>query len=141
MILCTKSCPTRVTPGTVDRQIPLSMGFSRKECCSGLPLISPGACPDEGIESAPISHIGRWILYVLCHLGSPKKPQNACAYMCIHTHTHTHIYIHTYTQFVCVSYTNTVEHSCIYIYVYIHIQYLCVSLHKYLEYFCICKYI
>ena len=29
--LVTKSCPTLVTPWTVARQAPLSMGFSRQE--------------------------------------------------------------------------------------------------------------
>ena len=33
-------------------QAPLSMGFSRKEYCSGLPCPPPGDLPDPGIESA-----------------------------------------------------------------------------------------
>ena len=37
--------PTRVTPQTVARQAPLSMGFSRQEYWSGLPFPSPaGDC-------------------------------------------------------------------------------------------------
>ena len=39
----TKSCPTPC-------QVPLSMGFFRQECWSGLPFPSPGALPDPGIE-------------------------------------------------------------------------------------------
>ena len=35
---------------TVARQAPLSMGFSRQECWSGLPFPSPGDLPDPGIE-------------------------------------------------------------------------------------------
>ena len=38
------------TPCTVTHQIPLSMGFSRQEYWSGLPLPSPGDLPDPGIE-------------------------------------------------------------------------------------------
>ena len=38
------------TPGTVARQAPLSLGFSRQECWSGLPLPSPGDLPHLGIE-------------------------------------------------------------------------------------------
>jgi len=38
--LVTKSCPTLMTPGTVACQAPLSMGFSRQEYWSGLPLHS-----------------------------------------------------------------------------------------------------
>ena len=39
-----------VTPWTVAYQAPLSMGFSRQECWSGLPSPSPGDLPDPGIE-------------------------------------------------------------------------------------------
>ena len=37
------------TPWTVACQAPLSMGFSRQECWSGLPFPSPGDLPDPGI--------------------------------------------------------------------------------------------
>ena len=33
-----------------DPMVPSSMGFSRQEYCSGLPLPSPGDLPDPGIE-------------------------------------------------------------------------------------------
>jgi len=39
-----------VTPWTVAYQASLSMGFSRHEYWSGLPLPSPGDLPDPGIE-------------------------------------------------------------------------------------------
>ena len=39
-----------VTPWTVASQAPLSMGFSRQECWSGLPCPPPGDLPDPGIE-------------------------------------------------------------------------------------------
>ena len=39
-----------VTPKTVARQAPLSMGFSRREYWSGLPFPSPGDLPDSGIK-------------------------------------------------------------------------------------------
>ena len=39
--------------GTVARQVPLSMGFSRQEYWSGLPFPSPGDLPDPGIK--PVS--------------------------------------------------------------------------------------
>ena len=38
------------TPWTVAYQAPLSMGFSRQECWSGLPFPSPGDLPNPGIE-------------------------------------------------------------------------------------------
>ena len=42
-----------VTPGTVTRQAPLSMRFSRQEYWSGLPFPSPGDLPYPGIK--PVS--------------------------------------------------------------------------------------
>ena len=39
-----------VTPWTVARQAPLSMGFSRQGSWSGLPCPPPGDLPDPGIE-------------------------------------------------------------------------------------------
>ena len=37
-------------PRAVAHQAPLSMGFSRQECWSGLPFPPPGDLPDPGIE-------------------------------------------------------------------------------------------
>ena len=42
-----------VTPWTVARQAPLSMGFSRQEYWSGLPSPSPEYLPDQEIEPRP----------------------------------------------------------------------------------------
>ena len=39
-----------MTPWTVARQAPLSVGFPRQEYCSGLSLPSPGDLADPGIE-------------------------------------------------------------------------------------------
>ena len=41
-----------VTPWTVAHQLPLSVGFPRKEYWSGLPVPSPGDLPDPGIQRA-----------------------------------------------------------------------------------------
>ena len=40
-----------VTPRTVARQAPLSMGFSRQEYWSGLPCPPPGDLPNSGIKA------------------------------------------------------------------------------------------
>ena len=40
-----------MSPQTVAYQAPLSMGFSRQECWSGLPFPSPGDLLDPGIET------------------------------------------------------------------------------------------
>ena len=41
-----------MTPWTVARQTPLSVGFPRQEYWSGLPLPSPGDLPNSGTEPA-----------------------------------------------------------------------------------------
>ena len=43
-----------VTLWTVARQAPLSIGFSRQECWSGLSFPSPGDLPDSGIKAASL---------------------------------------------------------------------------------------
>ena len=45
-----------VTPWTVVHQVPLSVGFSRREYWSGFPFPSPRNLPDPGIKSmSPVS--------------------------------------------------------------------------------------
>ena len=39
-----------MTPWTVARQVPLSVGFSRQEIWRGLPFPHPGDLPNPGIE-------------------------------------------------------------------------------------------
>ena len=41
IVKITQSCLTLVTPRTVARKVPLSIGFSRQEYWSGLPFSSP----------------------------------------------------------------------------------------------------
>ena len=57
------------TPWTVNRQAPLSMGFSRQEYWNGLPFPSPGIFLIQG-SNPGLLHC-RWILYCLSHQGSP----------------------------------------------------------------------
>ena len=53
LVVSSLSCPTLVTPWTVDHQTPVSMVSSRQEHWSRLPLPSPGDLLDPGIE--PVS--------------------------------------------------------------------------------------
>ena len=48
--LVSKLCPILVTPLTVARKAPLSMGFPRQEYWSGLPFPSPGDFLHPGIK-------------------------------------------------------------------------------------------
>ena len=60
--LVAKSYLTLVTPWTVARQAPLSLGFSRQEYWSGLPFPLQGDLPDPGIEpTSPASAGGFFI--------------------------------------------------------------------------------
>ena len=61
-----------VTPRTIARQAPLSMGFSRQEYWSGLPFPPPGESfqPRDQTLNSYASCIGRWVLYHSRHLGS-----------------------------------------------------------------------
>ena len=48
-----------VTLWSVARQAPLSMGFSRQECWSGLPFPPPGDLPTQGSNSS-LLHFLHW---------------------------------------------------------------------------------
>ena len=65
VLTCFSCVQLFVTPWTVARQAPLSMGFSREEYWSWLPFPSPRDLPDPVIErtSLYISCIGRWVIY------------------------------------------------------------------------------
>ena len=58
MLSRSRNVPLLVTPWTVARQAPLSMGFSRQEHWSGLPCPAPGDLPDHGTESTPLALAG-----------------------------------------------------------------------------------
>jgi len=50
-VLVAQKCPALCNrTWTVARQAPLSMGFSKQEYWSGLPLPSPGDLPEAGIK-------------------------------------------------------------------------------------------
>ena len=58
MLSCFSCLPLFVTLWIVDCQAPLSMGFSRQECWSGLPFPPPGDLSDPGIK--PTSCLLYW---------------------------------------------------------------------------------
>ena len=51
-----------VTSWTVARQAPLSMGFPRRECWSGLLFLFAGDLPNPGIESKSPALVGRFFI-------------------------------------------------------------------------------
>ena len=61
-----------VTPWTIVHQVPLSLGFSQQEYCSGLPFFPPGDLPHLVIESVyPVSPALQEDFLPLSHWGSP----------------------------------------------------------------------
>ena len=65
-----------VTPWTVARQAPLSMGFPRQENWSGLSFSSPGDLPNPGIEPmSPVSPALVGLLFTTEPPGKPLDPQ------------------------------------------------------------------
>ena len=63
-----------VTPWIVVGQAPLSMGFSREECCRGCHSLPQGTFPTQQWNL----HLLHWQTdsLPLSHLGSPSAPQN-----------------------------------------------------------------
>ena len=59
-----------VTPWTIARQAPLSMGFLRQEYWSGLPFPSLGDLPTPGIKPASPALAGRF--FTTQSLGKPQ---------------------------------------------------------------------
>ena len=56
LLSCFSCVQLFVTLWTVAQQAPLSMGFSRQDCWSGLPCPPPGYLPDPGIKpTSPVS--------------------------------------------------------------------------------------
>ena len=68
--------PDSLQPWAVARQSPLSTQFSRQEYWSGLPLTTPGAPPDQGIQ--PGSPAWQTDSLPLNHQGSPSGFYKMC---------------------------------------------------------------
>ena len=86
------------TPWTVTRQAPLSMGFSRQESWSGLPLSLPRDLPDPGIESESSAFQRNSLL--LNYWGSPDiyilifNINLSTTVLCIHLYFSGILYVH-----------------------------------------------
>ena len=65
------------TPWTIAHQAPLSMGFSRQQCQSGLPFPPSGDTPNTGIEPASPELAGGSL--TTGHPGSPLSVVNLLA--------------------------------------------------------------
>ena len=61
------------TPWTVARQAPLSMGFSRQECWSGLPCPPPGHLPDPGDKTCVSCIAGSFFTTEPSHTSRPNE--------------------------------------------------------------------
>ena len=81
-----KSCPTLAIPWTIACQASLSMGFSRQEYWSGLPISSPEDLPNPGIEPrSPALQSGTRLLYSSrnCTVRFGEGNDNPLQYSCL----------------------------------------------------------
>ena len=68
-----------VTPWTVARQAPPSMGYSRQEYCSGLPFPSTGDLPNLRVElRSPTLWADYFIVWVTREVQSNQKKKKRC---------------------------------------------------------------
>ena len=93
-----------VTPWTVARLAPLSVGFSRQEYCSGLPFPSPGDLPDSGMEPSslcllyhqvgylPLVQPGNFYIYICISCSLIWGPMASCLYHYLHFHKKVLLY-------------------------------------------------
>ena len=67
--------PLFKTQWTAAHQVPLSMGFSRQGCSSGvaIPSFRRSSQPRDQSHISYVSCIGRQVLYHYRHLGSPSN--------------------------------------------------------------------
>ena len=79
VLSCSVMSDYLVTPWTVARQAPLSMGFPRQECWSGLPCPPPGDLPDPGTVS-PVSCALAGRFFTTKPLGKPRPFSLVCSY-------------------------------------------------------------
>ena len=91
-----------VTPWTVVRQAPLSMGFSRQEDWSGLPCPPPGDLLDPGIEpTSPMSPAlrGRFFTISTTWEAHTYRQMGTYTYMCAIKYIHIYLCVDmTYRQ-------------------------------------------
>ena len=91
--LVSKMCPALVTPWTVAYEAPLSTGFSRQECQSGVPCPPPGNLRNPGIK--PASPVSPSLAGRLFTIGSPGKP---------FTRVHIRPNVSDHTLWICLVY-------------------------------------
>ena len=96
MHVCVLSClvvSDIATPWTVAYQAPLSKGFLRQECWSGLPFASPGDLPDPGIKLPSLRStalVGKFFItsntweaqYIICVCTSESEAAQSCPTLC-----------------------------------------------------------
>ena len=73
-----KLCLTLVIPWPVTRLAPVSMGFSRQEYWSGLPVPLPRDLPDPGIKPTSLTLAGRF--FTTEPPGSPQEKVDSICY-------------------------------------------------------------
>ena len=86
------------THWTVACQAPLSMGFPRQECWTGLPFPSPGDHPDPGIEHVSPVFPALQAYYL------PAEPLGKHIYACMHVYMPLYLQGQRFLEPVCIFY-------------------------------------
>ena len=106
-----RSCPALVTLWATDHQVPLSMGFSRKEYWSGLPCHPPGDLSNLGTEPAFVmsSCTGRQAVHRQHHLQAQRYAVVVIILQYIHVSNHV-LYLKL-IQYLCWLYLNKARNN------------------------------
>ena len=109
------------TPWAVTTQVPLSMGFSMQEYCSGLSFPSLGALPDPGIE--PMSLVSPALSGGIFTTTPPGKLKSFIANSHIHLFTYCPPLLHSHNRNHMND--NRVTHKCYSIYYLLFYEKVC----------------
>ena len=90
MLSCSSCVQLFATPWTVAYQAPLSMGFSRQECWSGLPCPPPGGLPNPGMEPEPVSLMSPALAGRFFTTRKRKRSRSSCLTLCDPRDCHIH---------------------------------------------------
>ena len=84
--------------GLGAHQVPLSMGFSRQECWSGLPCPPPGDLPDSEIEPASLTSpaLARARVHTHTHIYRRANVLSLSLSFSLSLYIYTHIYIYPF---------------------------------------------
>ena len=122
---CAKSLQAwLMTPWTIARQAPLSMGLSRQEYWSGLPCPPQGIFLTQGLNLC-LLHLLHWQVGSFTTSTTWEAPCKricvyVCMYMCVCVCVYIYIYMHTHRMKIGSKWNIIMSESDFYFYVFLH---------------------